>query len=211
MTNTVEQHVRDFQLGNAEAFEDIYEKLLSIKSQVISKLRKSLPSSVDNFEISAMYDDVVWKCSCTYQADLGTAFTTFLYKAAENECKMRIRSLNAEKRAANFYGVSLDSTENSEDGSVALLNTLADEAAIDAQENVECLDMVELLEDFSSRSRLNKEYADLLIFNALPYTSNKEKHAVICDYLGETITASAIHKRIKRARSAFKKHTEIAA
>lgn len=200
---TIEEHIFAYQNGNKELFESIYELLLPTKRQAISRLRKLLPSCVSDDDISAMYDDEVFLCLEKYDPDLEASFKTFLFKALETSRKMHIRYLNAEKRHGDYLAESLDCPINS-NTEKTIVDLIVDDSSVNPIDNLTCIDIINSLNTFRNTSKVNRTYADLIACSAMPYNSEEEKITAVSKVLGEKIEKSAMHKRIKRARNAFK-------
>lgn len=211
MIGTVEQFVADFQEGNESAFSDIYNHLENTRSECIRRLRRKLPSMIGDADIEALFDDAILVATNSFQQDKGCSFVTFLKMTLEQRSKNLMSYINAEKRQADYYHVSLSATNESDDGSDEtdnLLATLVDEKAINAEDNLQCSALMDSLKEFRKLSKKNREYADLIIYDSMVFESREEKHAAIQAMMGVSVKSSAIHKRVKRAKKAFKEYFE---
>lgn len=209
MIGTVEQSVEEFQKGNESVFTEIYLQLEGTKSECVKRLRRKIPSVIGEADLEALFDDALLYATNSFKQDKGCSFVTFLKVILEQRSKNLLRSINTEKRSADYYSVPLTATSDADsenDESSNLLATLADESAVSADENLACKDIMDVLKEFRCLSKQYKEYADLIIFDSMVFSSKAEKHAAICAYMGSTVTSSALHKRIKRAKKAFRQY-----
>lgn len=208
MLNTVEGFVTEFQSGNESVFSDIYCQLENTRRDCIRMLRRKIPASICMADIEAMFDDALLEAATTFKDDQDCAFVSFLKYILEVKRKMLLRYINADKRKDALSAESLDKEFEPDSGS-CLLDLLIDEDAVNAEDNVTCNDLIDLLQSFRDSSKKNKEYADLIAYDCMAFSSKQEKHNAIQGMLGVSLTSSAIHKKIKRAKNAFKEYTEI--
>lgn len=188
-------------------FEAIYEMLKPTRQQAAVRLRRSLPTSFGEAEIQEIIDDSVMQCIFNFSAEKGCSFITFLCRDIEDLRKMRIRKLNAEKRKSNVDAVALDATV-SDDSDTCIADMLVDTNATDPLENLQCSDIVNSLKAFMQTSHKNHIAGTIIAYDVSSFESREEKHAAIENLLGQKMTTSGIHKKIKRAKVAFKNYLE---
>ena len=177
--------------------------LLPTKRRAISRLRKLLPSFVNSDDINVMYDDTLLSCVKMYEFCSEASFNTYLFESLENARKMYIRHLNAKQKKIERSTESID-CPIADDTERTLEDVIVDDTSVNPVDNLICSDIISSLNAFRDTNKTNKAYADLIVCCAIPFNSEEEKLLAVSKVIGEEIGKSAMHKRIKRARSAFK-------
>lgn len=208
MSNKVDNIVVAYQESyDDDKFVELYNELKRTKEVLLNKLRKSLPAAVAIAEIESIYDDAVFVCSQKFDATKGCSFVTFLSRDVEDKRKMYLRQLNAEKRKSDIDAIALDA-KISVDSETSVADMLADPLAADADDNLNCEDILNHLKTFMQINTKNHTNGSLIALDAVYFDTREEKHAAMRRLLDCEISTSAIHKKIKRAKLAFKEYLE---
>ena len=208
MQTALENNVVEYQKSeNDDIFVEIYSALIPTKRLILRKLRKSLPATILQDEIEAIYDDAVLSCVEKFSPEKGCGFVTFLTRETEDRRKMYLRYLNAEKRKSDAEAMAIDA-KASADSETSIGELLADTAAVNAEDNLNCEVILDSLKNFMKTNARNHVNGSLIAFDAVYFETREEKHAAMRQLLGSDISTSGIHKKIKRAKEAFKKYLE---
>ena len=208
MFNKIDSIVVDYQESyDDNKFVELYTELKQTREVLLHKLRKELPSSVSKDEIQAIYDDAIFRCAKKFDSSKKCSFVTFMSREIEDKRSMYVRAMNAEKRKSDNDAIALDA-KVSPDSETSVAEMLADPLAADANDNLSCEDILTHLKTFMQSSTKNHTSGSLIAFDAVYFDTREEKHAAMRKLLGADLSTSAIHKKIKRAKLAFKEYLE---
>lgn len=205
MLSTVEELVIQYQeKKDSDVFTEIYMELLPMKNIIVKKLRKRTPVAISDAEVETFFDDAVFHGAARFDATKGCSFNTFIYMVAEDMRRTHIRKLNAVKREADATAVSIDAlaTDSSE---TRIVDLIADDTAVDPMDVLAGSEMLESLKEFMAQSPKNYTAGTLIALDTVYFSTRDEKHAAMQKALGTELTTSGMHKKIQRAKTAFKK------
>lgn len=186
-----------------ENFVELYSALGVTMKKCFGRLRKALPAVVSNDDILGLIDDAVLSCIDKFDQQKGCSFVTFFCREIEDRRKDHVRHLNAEKRQADLTAVPLDAKLDN-DTETTLVDMLTDDTATDAEDVLVAEGILDSLRAFRESSEKNKVHASLVAFDAVYFETREEKHAAMRQLLGKDISTSGLHKKVKKAKIAFR-------
>lgn len=204
MSSSVEELVLQYQDCRENAvFNELYTELLPLKKVLLLQLRKSMPTTIPYADIESIYDDAIFYCAHKFSPGKGCAFKTFVSMEVEDSRKMHLRKLGATKRRADLTAVPLDAKLDN-DTETAVVDMLTDDTATDAEDVLVAEGILDSLRAFRESSEKNEMFASLVALDAVYFETREEKHAAMCQLLGKDISTSGLHKKVKKAKIAFR-------
>lgn len=188
-------------------FLEVYNSLEATRKKCFGRMRKSLPSAVTDADIYGIIDDAIMKCVKYFDPSKGSSFVTYLCKELESRRKDHVRHVNAEKRRGDMTAAHLDAPLE-DDGGTTIGEQLQDTGAVNVDDLLAAQDIISSLTKFKEMSEKNSIYAALIAFDYTYFETREEKHDAMRLLLGKDFTTSGIHKKIKKAKLAFKQFLE---
>lgn len=207
MTKNVVEAIADFKGGNAVRFTDIYSLTEATQGRCKRFLRKKLPATITDADISAIYDDALLQSVETFTGETDEEFEAYVYRASSSAGIDLLRKTNAEKRKANTGAISINSKVGT-DETVEIADIVADTTKEHPDSLLACEDIIACLTAFRGINNKTREYADLIAFDTMLFPTKADKHDAMRGILGKDVTSSAIHKKLGRAKKSFREYLE---